>query len=76
VKAAVKGAGTPKGKASFFRVVGSKRTLLGTAALVKGVGVLQYSKLPRGKNQITVLYSGNANFNPNYDQQGLIQTVR
>ncbi len=76
VKAAVKGAGTPKGKASFFRVVGSKRTLLGTAALVKGVGVLQYSKLPRGKNQITVLYSGNADFNPDYDQQGLIQTVQ
>ncbi len=75
VKATVKGAGTPTGKASFFKVTGSQRKLLGTVRLAKGVAIFRYSKLPRGKNRITVQYSGNANFNPNYDQHGLIQTV-
>lgn len=76
VKAAVKGAGTPTGKVSFFRVVAGRRKLLGAAALAKGVASIQYAKLPRGKSQITAQYSGDDNFNRNYDSQGLMQKVQ
>ena len=77
VSASVHGAGTPTGRVNFYREVGStERFLLGTVSLVNGVASFNYSKLPRGKNQLGVQYVGDSSFNPNYNSQALTQTVQ
>ncbi len=77
VSASVQGAGTPTGKVNFYREVGSTdRFLVGTASLVNGVASFNYSKLPKGKNQLGAQYAGDGSFNPTYNSQALTQTVQ
>jgi hypothetical protein len=49
-------------------------TFLGSAILANGVASLPYATLPAGTDNITAVYSGDTNFNPNTSSP-LVQTV-